>query len=122
GAARVGGGEAAAGRGVVHAVAHGDPGESFVACELLDREELAHQPTAPSPDPMEPGPVTPPAATINVSSRAWWRAARSTSSGASMSDWMSISPSRQSSSSSCSTNFSDRIVGASVIVDVLFTW
>ena len=48
--------------------------------------------------------------------------ARSTSSSVSMSDWMSISPSRQSSNSSCSVNLSDRIVGASVIVLVLLRW
>ena len=35
---------------------------------------------------------------------------------------MSISPSRQSSNSSCSANLSERIVGASVIVLVLLRW
>ena len=39
----------------------------------------------------------PPAATISFSSFTWWAAARSTSSALSISDWMSISPSRQSS-------------------------
>ena len=64
----------------------------------------------------------PPAASNSFSSRAWWAAARSTSSSVSMRDWMSISPSRQSSNSSWRAKRSERIVGASVIVDVLLRW
>ena len=55
-------------------------------------------------------------------SLAWWSAARSTSSGVSISDWISISPSRQSSNSSWRMNLSERIVGASVIGLVLLRW
>ena len=43
-------------------------------------------------------------------------------SGVSMSDWISISPSRQSSNSSWRMKLSERMVGASVIVLVLLRW
>ena len=39
-----------------------------------------------------------------------------------MSDCSIISPSRQSSNSSARQNLSERMVGASVMVDVLFRW
>ena len=61
---------AVTGTGIVHAVRHRDFGEPLIPSEFLDREELAHQPTASLVKPMEPGPVTPPAATMSVSSRA----------------------------------------------------
>ena len=64
----------------------------------------------------------PPASSISFSSRAWCAAARSTSSGVSISDCSSISPSRQSSNSSCRMKLIERIVGASVIWLVLLRW
>ena len=57
--------------------------------------------TVATPKPIEPGPAMPPASSISFWSAAWCATARSTSSGVSMSDWIIISPSRQSSNSSC---------------------
>src|SRR5262249_462424 len=106
------------------------PYEARVASKLLDGEDLLHPTATPSdasapassPVPMLPGPVMPPAATISCSSSRCRLAARSTSSGEVISDCKSISPSRQSSNSSCRMNFSERIVGAAVILLVALRW
>ena len=72
--------------------------------------------------PRLPGPAIPPDARHNTSSSCWRRLARSTFSGVSSSDWISISPSRQSSNSSCKREVSERIVGASVMRLVALRW
>src|SRR6185369_4944886 len=95
---------------IAHAFAIGDRVEPLVAGQLLDREELSHVKS-----PMEPGPAMPPAVNISFSRRAWCAAARSTSSGVSINDCSIISPSRQSSNSSCRMKLMERMVGASVI-------
>src|SRR5437667_6518540 len=95
------------------------PDEARVASELLDGEDLLHPTATPSDAsapasslvPMLPGPVMPPAASTSCSRSRWRFAARSTSSGVEASDCSSISPSRQSSNSSCIITFSERIAG-----------
>ena len=72
--------------------------------------------------PMLPGPAMPPDASTASRAPAAGGPARSTFSGVSISDWSSISPSRQSSNSSWRMNLSERIVGASVIGLVPFRW
>ena len=122
-------GRAAAGdlRGarVVESLHHRHPDEAVVAGQILDGEGLPHAWFSSSLEygsPMVPGPVMPPAASSSFCSLAWWSTARCTASSLSMRDCSIISPSRQSSSSSARQNLSERMVGASVIVDVLLRW
>src|SRR6202008_260244 len=97
--------------------------EALVAGQLGLGQHFLHRPFSfASVPPRLPGPAMPPEARTRASSSLWRFIARSTLSGESMSDWSSISPSRQSSNSSCSANFNERIVGASVIRLVPFKW
>src|SRR5205807_2178739 len=83
--------------------------------------QLAAAPSATG-SPRVPGPAIPPARTSRPSRYPWRAAARSASAGSRMSDWSSISPSRQSSTSSTRMNLSHRIVGASVMGLVALRW
>src|SRR4029079_9722491 len=97
--------------------------EALVTGQLGLGQHLLHATdTSCAGSPRLPGPAIPPDASASCSSSCWRRPALSTLSGVSSNDWMSISPSRQSSNSSCSANESDRIVGASVIRLVALRW